>query len=143
MTLIVDNLAALRRMNNKMEDGLIRYLATHHMYLREKVSPPSGEVKPEWVETKRNVAAIMTKPLGGKDLTNSSHNIAPAAYAAGARATHGLALVVNATHNGASPDHMSHMPNAPGDGSSLPSRLFRPEEIGTCPSKCRPGTTHR
>jgi hypothetical protein len=50
MTLRVDNQAALKRMNNEMEDGPTRYLATRHMYVREKVA--SGGVRPEWVETK-------------------------------------------------------------------------------------------
>jgi hypothetical protein len=36
-----------------------------HAGVCEKVI--SGEIRPEWVETKKNVADIMTKPLGGGD----------------------------------------------------------------------------
>jgi hypothetical protein len=64
MTLRVDNQAALKLVNNEMEDGLTRYLATHHMYVREKVA--NSEVKPEWTETKDNIADVFTKPLGGR-----------------------------------------------------------------------------
>jgi hypothetical protein len=64
MTLRVDNQAALRRTSNEVEDGLTRYLATRHMYVRVKVA--SGEIQPEWIETKENIVDIFTKSLGGK-----------------------------------------------------------------------------
>jgi hypothetical protein len=65
MTLRVDNQASLKRMNHEMEEGLTRYLAMRHMYVREKVI--SGELRLEWAETKKNVADIMIKPLGSED----------------------------------------------------------------------------
>jgi hypothetical protein len=67
MTLRVDNQAALKRTKNEIEDGLTRCLATDHMYVWEKVA--SGEIIPEWVETKYNIADIFTKPLGGRDFS--------------------------------------------------------------------------
>jgi hypothetical protein len=67
ITLRVDDQVALKRMNSEMEDGLTRYLATRRMTLRGKVA--SGEVTPEWMETKRNVADTMIKPLGGWDFS--------------------------------------------------------------------------
>jgi hypothetical protein len=63
-TLRVDNQAALKRVNNEMEDSLTRDVATHHMYVREKVA--DGEVKPEWIESKDNIAYLFTKLLGGR-----------------------------------------------------------------------------
>jgi hypothetical protein len=64
MTLRVDNQAALKRMNNEMADGLTGSMATSHMHECENVV--SGEVKLVWVETKSNIADILTKPLGGR-----------------------------------------------------------------------------
>jgi hypothetical protein len=65
MTLKDDNQAALKWINNEMEDGLTRYLATNRVYVWKKVI--RGEMKPEWAKTIRNVADIVTKPPGGSD----------------------------------------------------------------------------
>jgi hypothetical protein len=63
----VDNEAALKIMNNEVEDGLTRNLATRRMCVREKVA--SGEGRPEWVETKINVADTMTESLVSGDFS--------------------------------------------------------------------------
>jgi hypothetical protein len=73
-----DQQVALKTHDNEMEDGLTRYLATRHMYVCEMVA--SGEVSFEGEETKRNVADVLTEPLGGGDVSrlqttgDSRHN---------------------------------------------------------------------
>ena len=56
-----DNQSTARSLVNPIEDGKTKYLQVRFRYVRERVA--SGEIAVEWVDSRRMLADMFTKPL--------------------------------------------------------------------------------